>query len=106
MTRDEVKELCLQIYTFYPKFEVRAEMIDAWAEMMAKLPYEVAIQNLHRYIEQDEVGRVPTIAKLMRMDLVKGIDFDEKYRNNMQLAYYDRDTQIDQNGYLWAYPAE
>ena len=106
MTRDEVKELCKQIYMFYPKFEARPEMIDAWHEMMKNLPYDIAIKNLHSYIENDDIGRVPTISRLMRMDLVKGIDFDEKYREKLQLRYYDKDTYIDQNGMLWSYPAQ
>ena len=104
MTRDEVKELHRQIFMFYPKFESRPEMIDVWADMMEKLPYEVAIKNLHKYIETDELGRVPTLAKLLRTDLERGVDFDEKYRESMQLYWYDDDTYIDQNGLLWAYP--
>lgn len=104
MTREEVKELCKKIYTFYPKFEVRPETIDAWAERMVNLPYEVAVNNLNRYIEQDEVGRQPTISRIMRTDLVRGVDFNEKYRESMKLYPYDRDTYIDQHGLLWAYP--
>ena len=105
MTRDEVKELCKQIYTFYPKFEVRPETIDAWADRMRDLPYQVATNNLHRYIEQDDIGRIPTIARLMRTDLVRGADFDERYRESMTLWDYDgKGTYIDQNGLLWAYP--
>ena len=107
MTRDEVKELCRQIFMFYPKFEARPEMMDAWAERMKELPYDVAISNLHKYIEQDDLGRIPTISRLMRTDLVRGVDFNEKYRENMKLYKYDNDgTYIDQNGLLWAYPTE
>ena len=106
MTRDEVKELHRQIFMFYPKFESRPEMIDVWADMMKDLPYDVAIRNLHRYIETDDLGRVPTIAKLLRTDLTRNADFDEKYRAELQLYWYDKDTYIDQNGLLWAYPAQ
>lgn len=104
MTREEVVELCKKIYTFYPKFETRTDMIDAWAERMKDLPYEVAVNNLHRYIEQDDIGRVPTIARLLQAGVYRGADFDEKYRENLQLWRYDKDTYIDQNGLLWAYP--
>lgn len=106
MTREDVKELFKQIYTFYPKFEIRPETIDAWAERMKNLPYDIAINNLHKYIETDELGRAPTLAKLLRTELERGIDFDEKYRERMTLWKYDNDgTFVDQNGLLWAYPS-
>ena len=104
MTRDEVKELHRQIFMFYPRFESRPELIDAWHERLKDMPFETALSNLNKYIAEDENGRVPTIAKIMRISTTAGVDEWISYRENMVLRYYDDDTFIDQNGYLWAYP--
>ena len=104
MTRDEVKDLHKQIFMFYPRFESRPELVNAWHDRLKDMPYETALANLNRYIAEDENGRVPTIAKIMRVSVSGTVDEWKAYRENMVLSYYDKDTYIDQNGYLWAYP--
>ena len=104
MTRDEVKELHRQIFMFYPRFESRSELIDAWHDRLKDIPYDIALANLNKYIAEDENGRIPTIAKIMRVSASAGADEWKAYREKMVLSYFDKDTMIDDNGYLWAYP--
>ena len=68
------------------------------------MPFEVAKGNLDRYVSEDEIGRMPTIAKIMRISAGGQAEEWKEYRNKMILSYYDKETLIDQNGYLWAYP--
>ena len=106
MTRDEVKDLIKAIDTFYPgKLRASSELIDAWARKLEYIDMKTAMKNLDDYVDQDEAGRVPTIARILRTDkLQSGVSYDMEYRKNMKLSYYDKDTMIDENGMLWAYP--
>ena len=106
MTRDEVKELIRAIDTFYPKkIQATTELIDAWARKLEYIDMKTAMKNLDDYVDQDEAGRVPTIARIIRTDkLQSGVSYNMEYRKTMKLTYWDKDTYIDQNGMLWAYP--
>lgn len=104
MTKNEVIKLMENIKTFYHNFSFPPDLVEAWYDRMKDMPYETAKKNLDRYVAEDEIGRMPTIAKIMRMPVGGNVDEWKSYRENMVLSYYDRDTYIDQNGYLWAYP--
>lgn len=105
MTRDEVKELIKAVNGYYPKFTASTNIIDAWYRKLQYIDFQVAMDNLDAYVDQDEAGKVPTIARILRTDrLQPGVDYDMDYRKTMRLRKYDDDTYIDQNGYLWAYP--
>lgn len=106
MTREEVKDLIKAIDTFYPgKIRGSTELIDAWSRKLERMDFKTAMKNLDEYVDQDEAGRVPTIARILKTDkLQAGVTYDMEYRKNMKLSYYDEDTMIDQNGMLWGYP--
>ena len=104
MTKNEVIKLMENIKVFYHNFSYPPDLVDAWSERLMDLPYEVAKANLDRYIAEDELGRMPTIAKIMRVSSGGAVDEWKEYRKTMVLRRFDADTMIDQNGYLWAYP--
>lgn len=104
MTKNEVIKLMENIKTFYHNFSFPPDLVEAWYDRLKDMPYETAKKNLDRYVAEDEIGRMPTIAKIMRMPVGGNVDEWKAYRENMVLSYFDRDTYIDQNGYLWAYP--
>lgn len=104
MTKNEVIKLMENIKTFYHNFSFPPDLVEAWYDRMKDMPFEMAKKNLDRYVAEDEIGRMPTIAKIMRMPVSGNVDEWKSYRENMVLSYYDRDTFIDQNGYLWAIP--
>ena len=104
MTKSEVLKISERIKVFYNTFKMPPDLLEAWYERLKNLPFEVVSKNLDNYIANDEVGRAPTIAKLMKMTSSQGVDFDLEYRKHLRLSYYDDDTYVDQNGLLWAYP--
>ena len=104
MTRSEVIKLMENIKVFYHNFSYPPDLVEAWYERLNSIPYESAQKNLDRYVAEDEIGRMPTIARIMRVSASGNVDEWRSYRQNMVLRYYDDDTYIDQNGYLWAEP--
>lgn len=104
MTKNEVIKLMENIKTFYHNFSFPPDLVEAWYDRMKDMPFEMAKKNLDRYVEEDEIGRTPTLAKIMRVSAGGNVDEWREYRSKMLLSYYDKDTMIDQNGYLWAYP--
>lgn len=104
MTKNEVIKLMENIKTFYHNFSFPPDLVEAWYDRMKDMPFETAKKNLDRYVAEDEIGRMPTIAKIMRMPVGGNVDEWKAYRESMVLSYYDQDTYIDQNGYLWAIP--
>ena len=106
MTRSEVIKLMENIKVFYHNFSYPPDLVEAWYERLKDIPYEAAKRNLDRYVAEDEIGRMPTIAKIMRVSSSGNVDEWKSYRQNMVLSYYDKDTFIDQNGYLWAEPGK
>lgn len=104
MTKNEVIKLMENIKTFYHNFSFPPDLVEAWYDRMKDMPFETAKKNLDRYVAEDEIGRMPTIAKIMRMPVGGNVDEWKSYRENMVLSYFDQDTYIDQNGYLWAIP--
>lgn len=104
MTKMETIKLMEQIKVFYHNFSFPPDLVEAWYERLKNIPYDTAIGNLNKYIAEDELGRTPTIAKIMRVSTSSAVDEWKSYREKMVLKYYDDDTMIDQNGYLWAYP--
>lgn len=104
MTKSEVLKLSESIKVFYHTFKMPPDLLEAWYDRLKDLPYDLVAANLNNYIANDEVGRPPTIAKLMRVTMSIGVDCDKEYRKHLRLSYYDDDTYIDQNGLLWAYP--
>ena len=104
MTKNEVIKLMENIKTFYHNFSFPPDLVEAWYDRMKDMPFETAKKNLDRYVAEDEIGRMPTIAKIMRMPVSGNVDEWKSYRESMVLSYYDQDTYIDQNGYLWAIP--
>lgn len=104
MTKMETIKLMEQIKVFYHNFSFPPDLVEAWYERLKNIPYDTAISNLNKYIAEDELGRTPTIAKIMRVSNSSAVDEWKSYRENMKLQHYDSDTYIDQNGYLWAYP--
>lgn len=106
MTKNEVLKLMENIKVFYHNFSYPPDLVEAWYERLKDIPYEAAKRNLDRYIAEDEIGRMPTIAKIMRVSNSGNVDEWRTYRENMKLTYYDADTYIDQNGYLWAMPKQ
>lgn len=104
MTKNEVVRLMENIKTFYHNFSFPPDLVEAWYDRLKGIPFDVAKKNLDRYIAEDEIGRMPTIAKIMRVSTGGNVEEWQKYRESMVLSYYDRDTYIDQNGYLWGFP--
>lgn len=114
MTKNEVVRLMENIKTFYHNFSFPPDLVEAWYERLKDIPFDVAKKNLDGYIAEDEIGRMPTIAKIMRVSSggnVYEAKFYNKYdgswhnyRDEMKLSYFDKDTYIDQNGYLWGFP--
>lgn len=106
MTKNEVLKLMENIKVFYHNFSYPPDLVEAWYERLKDIPYEAAKKNLDRYVAEDEIGRMPTIAKIMRVSSGGNADEWQWYRQNMVLKHYDEDTMIDQNGYLWAMPKQ
>lgn len=106
MTKNEVVRLMENIKTFYHNFSFPPDLVEAWYDRLKDIPFDVAKKNLDRYVAEDEIGRMPTIAKIMRMPVGGNVDEWKVYRENMVLSFYDTDTYIDQNGYLWGFPQE
>lgn len=107
MTRSEVIKLMENIKVFYHNFSYPPDLVEAWYERLKDIPYESAKKNLDRYVSEDEIGRMPTIARIMRVSASGKVDKWKSYRENMELSYYDEDTFIDnKNRYLWAYPKQ
>ena len=106
MTRSEVIKLMENIKVFYHNFSYPPDLVEAWYERLKDIPYESAKRNLDKYVAEDEIGRMPTIARIMRVSASGNVDEWRSYRQNMVLRYYDDDTYIDQNGYLWAEPKQ
>ena len=105
MTRDEVKELIMAVNGYYPRFTASTNIINSWYHKLQYIDFETAMKNLDEYVDQDEVGRVPTIARILKTEkLQAGVDYDLEYRKTLKLKRYDNETFIDQNGLLWAYP--
>lgn len=104
MTKSEVVKLMENIKTFYHNFSFPPDLVEAWYDRLKDIPYESAKKNLDRYVEEDEIGRMPTLAKIMRISSSANVDEWKAYREKMVLSFFDKDTYIDQNGYLWAYP--
>lgn len=107
MTRSEVIKLMENIKVFYHNFSYPPDLVEAWYERLNSIPYESAKRNLDKYVAEDEIGRMPTIARIMRISTSGKVDEWRSYRENMKLSYYDEDTFIDnKNRYLWAYPKQ
>ena len=104
MTKNEVIKLMENIKTFYHNFSFPPDLVEAWYDRLKDIPFEKAKKNLDRYVEEDEIGRMPTLAKIMRVSASGNVDEWKSYRESMVLSYFDKDTYIDQNGYLWAIP--
>lgn len=104
MTKNEVITLMENIKVFYHNFSFPPDLVQAWYDRLKDMPYEVAKGNLDRYVEEDEMGRTPTLARILKTTRSTGIDEWKWYRENMVLKYHDDYTFEDQNGYLWAYP--
>ena len=100
----ETIKLMEQIKVFYHNFSFPPDLVEAWYERLKDIPFETALKNLDKYIAEDEMGRTPTIAKIMRVSVSSAVDEWRSYREKMVLRHYDSETYIDQNGYLWAYP--
>ena len=106
MTRSEVIKLMENIKVFYHNFSYPPDLVEAWYERLKDISYESAKRNLDKYVAEDEIGRMPTIARIMRISSSGNVDEWKSYRQKMVLRYYDDDTFIDQNGYLWAEPKQ
>ena len=105
MTKSEVLKISESIKVFYHTFKMPPDLLEAWYDRFKDIPYEVVENNLNNYIANDEIGRPPTIAKLLKSTTMSpNVDYNEEYRKSLHLYYYDKDTYIDQNGLLWAYP--
>lgn len=104
MTKNEVVRLMENIKTFYHNFSFPPDLVEAWYDRLKDIPFDVAKKNLDRYIAEDEIGRMPTIAKIMRVSAGGNAEEWKSYREKMVLSHYDDETFIDQNGYLWGFP--
>ena len=104
MTKNEVIKLMENIKTFYHNFSFPPDLVEAWYDRLKDIPFETAKKNLDKYVEEDEIGRMPTLAKIMRVSVGNAVDEWKEYRAKIVLSHFDNDTFIDQNGYLWAYP--
>jgi len=105
MTRDETIQFLKRILGFYPRFQMEEQTVDAYYSKLKVLDYEDAVKRLEAWVDQDEYGKPPTLARILHGDIrVNDADIDWNYRATMKLKPLDRDTFMDQNRYLWAYP--
>lgn len=107
MTKNEIIRLMEDIKVFYHNFSFPPDLVQAWYDRLNGMSYEQAKKNLDDYIATDEIGRMPTIAKIMRSNGSHGVDYNEAYRSSMRLVRkIDSETYMDDKGLLWAYPAQ
>jgi len=104
MVRTEVAQLMQDIKVWYPRFEFPPDRLNAWFEKLQYHNYTEVKKALDRYVLEDEVGRTPTIAQLLKSKVsTDGVWIDYETRKSLQLTKIDEDTYKDQEERLWAY---
>ena len=71
MTKQEIRDLLIQIKVFYPRFDsvekdggrfgVMSATVDSWFERLGWMEYEHALQILNSYMETDDGRKTPNI---------------------------------------------
>lgn len=68
MTRDETKQLLMEMAVLYPSYEPKQKnptlAVNLWTELLQERTYEEAHKALMKYAKYDQTGFAPTIGQL------------------------------------------
>ena len=64
MTAQEVAKLLAFITAVYPSIDIRQGTVEAWAELLGDLPYEVAVAGTKKVLAQQEYPTLPAVGKI------------------------------------------